>query len=74
MVCLEPVPSCGDDFGGVVPDELDEEEVVDNPWTTIGNEVFRTALYPKIIFDETWFSTTAPLVWKSVIHEKFAKR
>ena len=35
-ICVDPVPSCGDDVGGVVPDELDEEEVVDNPGKTIG--------------------------------------
>ena len=33
---VEPVLSWGDDVGGVVPDEPDEEEVVDNPGTTIG--------------------------------------
>ena len=33
-----PVLSCGNDVGGVEPDELGEEEVVDNPGTTIGAE------------------------------------
>ena len=33
---VEPVLSCGDGVGGVVLDELDEEEVVDNPKTTTG--------------------------------------
>ena len=32
---VEPVFSCGNDVGGDVPDELDKEEVVDKPGTTI---------------------------------------
>ena len=32
---VEPVLSCGDDVGGDVPDELDEQKVVDKPGTTI---------------------------------------
>ena len=32
---VEPVLSCGNDVGGDVPDELDEQEVVDKPGTTI---------------------------------------
>ena len=31
-----PVLSCGNDVGGIQPDELDVEEVVDKPGTTIG--------------------------------------
>ena len=34
---VEPVLSCGNDVGGVVPDELDKEDVVDKPGTTIAN-------------------------------------
>ena len=33
---VEPVLSCGNDVGGVEPDKLDEEDVVDKPGTTIG--------------------------------------
>ena len=32
---VEPVISCGNDVGGDVPDELDKEDVVDKPGTTI---------------------------------------
>ena len=32
---VEPAFSCGNDVGGDVPDELDEQEVVDHPRTTI---------------------------------------
>ena len=32
---VEPVLSCGNDVGGDVPDELDEQKVVDKPGTTI---------------------------------------
>ena len=32
---VEPVLSCGNDFGGNLPDELDEQEVVDKAGTTI---------------------------------------
>ena len=32
---VEPILSCGNDVGGDVPDELDEQEVVDKPGTTI---------------------------------------
>ena len=32
---VEPVLSCGNNVGGDVPDELDEQEVVDTPATTI---------------------------------------
>ena len=32
---VEPVLSCGNDVGGNVPDELDEQEVVDEAGTTI---------------------------------------
>ena len=34
---VEPVLSCGNDVGGDVPDELDKEDVVDKPGTTIAN-------------------------------------
>ena len=33
---VEPVLSCGNDVGDVGPDELDEEEFVNEPGTTIG--------------------------------------
>ena len=32
---VEPVLSCGNDVGGDVPDELDKEDVVDKPGTTL---------------------------------------
>ena len=35
-ICVEPVLSCGNDVGDVEPDELDDEEVVNKPETTIG--------------------------------------
>ena len=39
-----------------------EEELVDKPGTTIGNEVFRITLYSNTVFYEMWFLTVDPLV------------
>ena len=43
-----------------------EEELVDKPGTTIGNEVLCVALYPNTVFNEMWFLTVDPCIRVSV--------
>ena len=58
---FEPVLSCGNDVGGVEPNELDEG-VVDKPGTMIGTwfSVLRCIRTP--FFYETWLLTISPLI------------
>ena len=58
---FEPVLSCGNDVGGVEPDEIDEG-VVGKPGTMIGTyfSVLRSIRTP--FYDETWFLTIGPLI------------
>ena len=46
---VEPVLSCGNHVGGDVPDDLDKEDVVDKPGTTIAN-VFTSNRRRKSVF------------------------
>ena len=54
---VEPSLSCGDDFG--VANELDEEEALDKPGTTIGT-VLRRKTNLLTISNETWLLTIGP--------------
>ena len=53
--------------------DVDGEDVVDKPATTILHAVLRVALDPYTIFNETWFVTTGPVLRISVVLAKLSE-
>ena len=64
--------SCGTDVEDALVLELGR--LVDIPCTTMGNEVFRIALYVLPFLMRCGFLTTGPLTRVSVIFAEFSKR
>ena len=67
---VEPVPSCGNDVGGDVPDELDEQEVVDKPRTTIATGFTCYRRRKSACWTNSW--QVLPNIFRSNFGEVFA--